>query len=63
MMSQFNTSGPVRRTGGDLNVYTGLLCVAFLVLAVGVVLLMKRNGEHSGHGKAPGGAFTLVGVR
>jgi len=63
MMSQFSTSGPLRRTGGDLNVYTGLLCVAFLVLAVGVILLMKRNVGHSGQDNAPGGAFKLVGVR
>lgn len=61
MMSQFSTSGPLRRTGGDLNVYTGLLCVAFLVLAVGVILLMKRNAGHSGQDNAPGGAFKLVG--
>ncbi len=63
MMSQFSTSGPLRRTGGDLNVYTGLLCVAFLVLAAGVILLIKRNADHSDQDRSPGGAFKLVGVR
>ena len=60
-MSQFGgPAGPVRRTGGSLNVYTGLLCVAFLVLAGAVILLVKRNIEHSAEGNQPGGAFTLI---
>ena len=47
-MSQF--AGPVRRRGGDLNVYTGLLCVAAVVLLAGVILLATRNAEHSSEG-------------
>jgi hypothetical protein len=57
-MSQFNA--PVRRSGGDIDVYTGLLCVAFLVLLAGVVLLAKRNMDHSRVGNNPGSPFKLV---
>ncbi len=58
-MSQFNA--PVRRTGGDLDVYAGLLCVAFLVLLAGVFLLATRNLDHSSVSPEPGGVFKLVG--
>ena len=54
-MSQFNA--PVRRSGGDLDVYTGLLCVAFLVLAAGVALLAMKNMEHSGDTRGEGGGM------
>ncbi len=57
-MSQFNA--PVRRTGGDLDVYTGLLCVAFLVLLASVFLLATRNLDHSSVPPEPGGVFKLV---
>lgn len=57
-MSQFNA--PVRRAGGDIDVYTGLLCIAFLVLAAGVFLLVKRNMDHSKDGSKDGGVLTLV---
>lgn len=57
-MSQF--SGPVRRTGGELDVYTGLLCAAFLVLLAGVILLAARNVDHSRVGNEAGGPFKLV---
>jgi hypothetical protein len=57
-MTQFNA--PVRRTGGDVDVYTGLLAAAALVLLVGVVLLAMKNKEHSAVGNAPGGFFTTV---
>lgn len=40
-MSMMNA--PVRRTGGDLDVYTGLLFAAFLVLAAGVVSVAMAN--------------------
>ena len=61
MMTQFDAPmGSLRRTGGGINVYTGLLCVAFLVLLAGVVLLMKRNSEHSTVNDRSGGAFELV---
>lgn len=60
-MSQFNTPMP-RRTGGDLDVYTGLLCAAFLVLAVGVFMMATTNMKHSssGSGKDDGEMFKLV---
>lgn len=59
-MSQFNA--PVRRTGGSLDVYTGLLAVAFLVLAAGVTLMALRNLEHSSTSESAndGGVITLL---
>lgn len=39
-----NTSS-VRRAGGDLDVYTGLLLAAFLVLLAGVASLYVANGR------------------
>ncbi len=60
-MSQFNQ--PTRKTGGDLNVYTALLCVAFLVLLAGVVLLAVRNVDYSGTDRTSGGILTLVDQR
>jgi len=59
-MSQFNAPPP-RRTGGELDVYTGLLCAAFLVLAAGAFLMATKNMEHSKAGNTEGGLFTLVG--
>ncbi len=53
-MSQFNA--PVRRSGGGLDVYTGLLFVAFLVLAAGVTMLSLRNVEHSAKDGRGGGS-------
>ena len=44
-MSQFNA--PIRRSGGGPDVFTGLLCVAFLVLAAGIFLMVRKNSEHS----------------
>lgn len=58
-MTQFTTT-TARRTGGDLDVYTGLLCAALLVLVAGVALLAIRNSEHSKDGSRDGGAFTIV---
>jgi hypothetical protein len=57
-MSQFNA--PVRRSGGDLDVYTGLLCAAFLVLLAGVILLATRNMEHSRVDNEPGSPIKLI---
>ncbi|MHC4219081.1 MAG: hypothetical protein ACYSU7_11570 [Planctomycetota bacterium] len=57
-MSQFQT--PVRRSGGELDVYTGLLCVAFLVLLAGAILLATGNMEHSRVDGNAGGPFKLV---
>ena len=62
-MSQFD--GQVRRRGGDLNVYTGLLCVAAVVLLAAVILLATRHAEHSSSSDtaSDGGMFKLVGSR
>ncbi len=57
-MSQFNT--PVRRRGGDLDVYTGILCAAFLVLLTGVILLATANMTHSTTDGRSGSMFKLV---
>ncbi|TVQ52444.1 MAG: hypothetical protein EA377_10230 [Phycisphaerales bacterium] len=57
-MSQFNQ--PTRKSGGELNVYTALLCVAVLVMLAGVVLLALRNIDYSGTERTSGGIFTLV---
>ncbi len=57
-MSQFNT--PVRRRDGDLDVYTGILCAAFLVLLTGVILLATANIEHSTPDGRGGSMFKLV---
>ncbi len=54
-MSQFNA--PVRRTGGGLDVFTGLLFAAFVVLATGAILLATRNMEHSGDTNGEGGGM------
>ncbi len=57
-MSQFNT--PVRRSGGELDVYTAILCTAFLVLLTGVFLLATANIEHSATDGRSGSMFKLV---
>lgn len=60
-MSQFST--PVaRRSGGDLDVYSGLLAVAFLLLAVGVGYMAMTNMKHSESktGANDGSMFKLV---
>jgi len=59
-MSQFQA--PVRRSGGGLDVYTGLLLISFLILLGGVALLAKRNIEHSdASGRGEGGVITMIG--
>lgn len=60
-MSQFNA--PMRRAGGDLNVYTVLAAVAAVVLLAGAVLLALKNVQHSGDGNQSGGVLTLVPKR
>jgi len=60
-MSQFNQS--VRR-GGGLDVYTGLLFVATLVLLAGIALMAVRNMEHSDRtGNGTGGPIQLIEAR
>jgi len=56
-MTQFNA--PVRRAGGSLDVYTGLLFAALLVLAVGLFVMVTTNIEHSDDGNG-GGVLKLV---
>ncbi len=56
-MSQFNIPG---RRGGGLDVYTGILCAAFLVLLAGVILLATANSEHSRTAGNGGSMFKLV---
>ncbi len=60
-MSQFDAA--IRRMGGDLNVYTGLLAIAVIVLVAGVILMASQNTEHSSDGNSPGGMFKLIGSR
>ncbi|MGI9014794.1 MAG: hypothetical protein ACR2GY_11185 [Phycisphaerales bacterium] len=62
-MSQFTTSTQIRRRGGDLDVYTGLLLVATIVLAIGVAILCMTNNEHSSASGQGGGLFTLVNLQ
>ncbi|MCH7797468.1 MAG: hypothetical protein IID28_03350 [Planctomycetes bacterium] len=57
-MSQFNT--PVRRGGGDLDVYTAILGTAFLVLLTGVFLVATANMKHSAPDGGTGSMFKLV---
>ncbi len=57
-MSQFNA--PVRRSGGEIDVYSGILGAAFLVLVAGVILLATNNIKHSATDNQPGGVFKLV---
>jgi uncharacterized membrane protein len=57
-MSQFNT--PIRRSGGSLDVYTGLSFVAMLVLLAGVVLMALRNIEHSKTPNESGGVLKII---
>ena len=58
-MSQMKTP-PIRRSGGSLDVYTGLLFAALLVLAAGIFLLANKNISHSAVGNQQGGPFKLV---
>jgi hypothetical protein len=57
-MSQFNA--PVRRSGGNLDVYTGLAFVAALVLTAAVALMALKNLEHSAAGGGEGGVIKLI---
>jgi hypothetical protein len=54
-------AGQIRRRGGDINVYTGLLFVATAVLAVGVAILFMNNSTHSESDGAQGGPFQVLG--
>ncbi len=57
-MSQFQA--PVRRAGGEIDVYTGLLFVALVLLVAGVALMTFRNMDHSAVGSQGGQPFDLV---
>ena len=58
-MSQFNAS-TTRRTGGGIDVYTGLLFVAFVILVAGVALMALRNLDHSAVGSQAGGPIKMI---
>jgi hypothetical protein len=50
-----------RRVGGELDVYTALLVIAALVLAVGVAFMAMKNMEHSSlSDNEAGGVLTLI---
>jgi len=58
-MTGFGTTP--RRVGGELDVYTALLVIAALVLAVGVAFMAMRNMEHSRlSDNDTGGVLTLI---
>ena len=61
-MNQYGQT--VRRSSG-LDVYTGLLFAALLVLGAGCGLLIKKNMDHSAaaSGGQGGGPFKLVSER
>ena len=58
-MSQMNSS--IRRAGGDMDVYTGLLAAAAVVLALGVIALVLGNSDHATGPRSPdAGPFTVI---
>ncbi|MDZ4830793.1 MAG: hypothetical protein SGJ09_11430 [Phycisphaerae bacterium] len=58
-MSQLNT--PMRRASGELDVYSGLLFAAAVVLLGGIIWLALANIEHSkSTTNDDGGPFKLV---
>ncbi len=61
-MSQITTP-TIRRSGGNLDVYTALLLAAFIVLSSGVVLLAMKNIDHSTVKNQKGSMFKLVDKR
>lgn len=44
-MSMMNA--PIRRTGGDIDVYTGLLFAAFVVLLTGTIAVAMANMDQT----------------
>jgi len=58
-MSQFSNP-QLRRASGSIDVYTGLLFAAILVLAAGVFIVATSNIEHSGEGSGSGGVLKLI---
>ena len=54
-MSMMNA--PVRKSGGDIDVYTGLLFAAFVVLATGVGTMIMANQQQVEQG--PRGGVTI----
>ncbi len=59
-MSQFNPNTPVRRAGGGIDVYSGLLLAAVLILIAGVLLTARANIAHTEDGGQSGGMLKLV---
>lgn len=61
-MSQFNAQ--VRRSGASVDVYTGLLFAAMLVLAAGAAFMMIKNIDHSATpDRDDGGPFKVVATQ
>tara|TARA_B100000959_G_scaffold285550_1_gene360658 strand:- start:1204 stop:1389 length:186 start_codon:yes stop_codon:yes gene_type:complete len=58
MMSSLDTPSAVRSAPPD--VFTVLLVVATLLMAIGVAWMVLVNTEHSKVGNSPGGPTTLV---
>ena len=61
-MSQITTPS-IRRSGGDLDVYTALLLAALIVLGAGVALLAIKTIDHSTVNNQQGSMFKLVDKR
>jgi len=49
-----------RRSDGEMDVYTGLLAAALLVLLLGIAALAIGNSSHSDMNNQGGGPFTVV---
>ncbi|MDZ4755240.1 MAG: hypothetical protein SGJ11_12210 [Phycisphaerae bacterium] len=60
-MSQMNSMQRMsRRSDGEMDVYTGLLAAALLVLLLGIAALAIGNSSHSDMNNQGGGPFTVV---
>ena len=62
MASRFGNSTGQPRPGGQINVYTALSLVGFLMMLVGVVWMVFYNMDYS-EGYSPGsegGVFTIL---
>lgn len=58
-MTSFTTAP--RRAGGEIDVYSALLVIAALILAVGVAFMAMRNIDHSRlSDNDTGGVLTIV---
>lgn len=62
MASRFGNSTGQPRPSGQINVYTALSCVGFLIMLVGVLWMIFFNMDYSeGFSRgSEGGIFTIV---